>query len=154
MVLVSVGVLIVFIQSPWIRPELKKTSLMDAGTPVGAVNFIEQHHLAGHIYHPQIFGDYLIWRLWPQQKSFIDGRVHLFSEDFCQETLGLLQDSNWENVLNRWDIQYLLLNKVSADDATLKAIASSRNSSRWTKLYEDDISILFQKTPAVKPPAI
>jgi hypothetical protein len=147
--LVSVALLTLVVQSPWMRPALKKTSLTDAATPVGAVNFIEQHQLTGHIFHPQVFGDYLIWRLWPQQKSFIDGRVHLFSEDFCRQSLGLLSDSDWEKVLNRWDIQYMLLNKVSADSATMNAIASSRNSSRWTKLYEDDISILFEKNLAV-----
>jgi hypothetical protein len=144
-VLVSVALLTLVLQSPWIRPALNRTSLMDAETPVGAANFIEQHRLTGHIFHPQVFGDYLIWRLWPQQKSFIDGRVHLFSEDFCRQSLGLLQDSDWENVLNRWNIHYLLLNKVSADNAIWNAIASTRNSSRWTKLYEDDISILFEK---------
>jgi hypothetical protein len=146
LVLLSVAFLALVMESPWIRPVLKNASLIDAQTPVGAVNFIEQHGLTGHIFHPQIFGDYLIWRLWPKQKSFFDGRVHLFGEDIARQGLGLLHDSHWEEMLAKWNIQYLLLDKLSGEDDTVKAIASARNSRGWTKLYEDDVSILFEKT--------
>jgi hypothetical protein len=146
LVLLSVAFLALVMESPWIRPALKNASLIDAQTPVGAVNFIEQHGLTGHIFHPQIFGDYLIWRLWPKQKSFFDGRVHLFGEDIARQGLGLLHDSHWEEMLAKWNIQYLLLDKLSSEDDTVKAIASARNSNGWTKLYEDDVSILFEKT--------
>jgi hypothetical protein len=132
--------------SPWVRPAVRNVSLLNAQTPVGAANYIEQQGITGRIYHPQIFGDYLIWRLWPQQRSFIDGRVHIFDVNFVRDTTFLLHDSHWQQVLARWDIDYMLLQKGSNDQDTQSAIETARNSALWTKLYEDDISILFEKT--------
>src|SRR5262249_16835830 len=62
--LASLAVLVLVLQTPWVRPAAYKTSLIQYGTPIGAMDYIEQHRLNGNIFHPQIFGDYLIWRLW------------------------------------------------------------------------------------------
>ena len=140
----GLAALVLLGQSPWIRPRLNKASLLDKRTPVGAADFIEQQGLTGHIFHPQIFGDYLIWRLWPRQKSFIDGRVHLFDLEFIRESNMVLRDSHWQEVLQHWDIQYVLLSKSSEDDDELKAIEAIRNSSRWKNRYEDGVSVLFE----------
>jgi len=145
MVIAGLAVVILVTQSPWISPRLNKTSLLDKNTPIGAMDFMEKQGLTGHTFHPQIFGDYLIWRLWPTQKSFIDGRVHLFDLEFIRESNILLRDSHWEEVLKRWDIQYLLLSKASDDDDQLTAIEQVRRSSRWTRRYEDKVSILFER---------
>jgi len=144
-VIACVALIALIGQSPWIKPALARTSLLDPQTPVGAANFIEQSELTGRIFHPQIYGDYLIWRLWPKQKSFFDGRVHLFDVEFVRQNIMLLHDSHWEDLLARWDIQYILLSKGPGDNTNLKVIESARNSSRWKKLYEDDVSILFEK---------
>lgn len=143
-VLASLALLLLVTQSPWVRPNLHKTSLLDKQTPVGAMEFIHQRHLSGNIFHPQIFGDYLIWRLWPEQKSFFDGRVHLFGLDFVRQYGLLLSDSRWEDRLAQWNIRYLLFYK-GGDEESLKAIETARNSGRWKHLYEDDISVLFEK---------
>src|SRR5262249_761053 len=80
-----VAIVLLVLQTPWLRPSVYKTSLLDPQTPVGAANFINDHKISGNIFHPQHFGDYLIWRLWPQQKTFIDGRVHLFGLEFVKK---------------------------------------------------------------------
>ena len=140
------AVILLALQSPWIRPRLYNTTIIDRQTPVGAMDFIGEHHLTGKIFHPQTFGDYLIWRLWPQQKSFIDGRVHLFGVDFVRKYQTTFQDSHWEDVLATWDIQYLLLSKDPQDDDSLRMIQSARNSGRWKALYEDGVCIFLEKT--------
>ena len=143
----AVGVLIA--QSPWIRPTLYKVPLWDKQTPVGAAAYIHQRGLAGNIFHAQMFGDYLIWRLWPQQRSFIDGRVHLFGLDFVKEYQLLLYACRWEDVLSRWNIKYLLLHNTSDDEEARKLIESARTSGLWKQVYEDDVTVLFEKvTPS------
>lgn len=141
----AVAVAVLIAQSPWVRPKLYKVPLWDRQTPVAAAEFIHEHGLTGNIFHPQIFGDYLIWRLWPQQKSFFDGRVHLFGLDFVRQYGLLLYDSHWEDRLARWNIKYMLLRTAPDDEEVLKVIASARTSGRWKQLYEDDISVLFEK---------
>src|SRR5262249_5001072 len=75
--------------SPWVDPHLGNqafgNTLWETSTPVGAMDFIQQQGLQGNIFHPQIYGDYLIWRLWPQQRTFIDGRVHLFDDSVIRD---------------------------------------------------------------------
>ena len=141
----SLALLVLAAQSPWIRPSLYKTSLFDVNTPVAAMDFIDSHDLNGNIYHPQIYGDYLIWRLWPKQKSFFDGRVHIFDLEFVRDYLRLPQDSHWEQLLARWNIRYLLLSKNPNDEENVKMAHAAQASGHWTKLYEDGISVIFEK---------
>jgi hypothetical protein len=135
--------------SPWVRPQLGlqrlRPQLLDESTPIEAVDYIAEHRLVGHIFHPQAYGDYLIWRLWPQQRSFIDGRVHLFPASFLVEYLRVFQGEGWESRLARYDIQYLLLPKD--DQQASSVIEDAGASPNWTVLHEDDKAILFRKQP-------
>ena len=139
--------LITGLLSPWVHPRLGierlGTTLWEPKTPVGAMEFIAAHHLQGHIFHPQSYGDYLIWRLWPQQRSFFDGRVHLFGEAFVRNYLLTWHDRHWEERLEPYDIRYLLLSKDEETNAQM--IESARASSHWRLLYEDEHSVLFEK---------
>jgi len=132
--------------SPWVYPRLLGTSLeqalYDPATPVGAVDFLESGHHQGHIFHPQMYGDYLMWRLGPEQKTFFDGRVHLFDKSTVEDYLFAFHDSNWEKRLEKYDIRYLLLRKVEADK---KMLQSARLSKRWQVVYEDDLSVLLER---------
>ncbi|MBC7262373.1 MAG: hypothetical protein H5T63_10200 [Chloroflexi bacterium] len=142
-------ILLTVLLSPWVRVHLKverlRPELVEQGTPVGAVEYIAEHHLTGNIFHPQRYGDYLIWRLWPEQSSFIDGRVHLYPLSFVQDYILVFHDEHWEARLAKYDIQYLLLAK---EENAERMIADARNSERWTLLYEDDLSVLFAKKPS------
>jgi hypothetical protein len=133
--------------SPWVRPRLNaerlRPLLVEEGTPVRVMDYIAERGLVGNIFHPQAYGDYLIWRLWPQQRSFFDGRVHLFDGSFVRDYILTFQDEEWESRLGRYDIQYLLLPKGDGNSRSI--IEDAQSSANWTLLYEDDISILFEK---------
>ena len=143
-VMLAAAVVVLVTQSPWVRPALTNASLVAEQTPVGAAAFISEKGLTGRIFHPQIFGDYLIWRLWPQQRSFIDGRVHLFNVDFLKEYKKAIEDPLSTDVIERWNIQYVLLSKLPGDESG-KALKSVEDSGAWTRIYEDRISVLYEK---------
>jgi hypothetical protein len=138
---------ITILVTPWVYPHLGNptfgNTLWEKQTPVGAMDFIQQHRLPGNIFHPQIYGDYLIWRLWPEQKSFIDGRVHLFDDALIQNYRLAFRDSHWPDHLAQYNIKYLLLSK--GEDENRMMIDTARASDNWQLLYEDDLSILFDK---------
>ena len=145
------------ISSPWVYPHLDSealgTSLWDSQTPVGAMDYLQQQGVQGNIFHPQNYGDYLIWRLWPQQRSFIDGRVHLFDQSVVQDYLQLFEDAHWQERLARYDIRYLLLNK--SQENSHQMIDGARASPEWRVLYEDKLSVLFERVqlaPEAKAP--
>ena len=88
------------------------------------------------LFHPQEFGDYLIWRLWPQQKTVVDGRVHLFSLEFLKQYERALEDPLSSDFLGKWKVDYLLLSKLP-DGSNAKTIGSIRSSNAWAPLSAD-----------------
>lgn len=138
-------ILVLILNSPWMRMKLHATALQSPDTPVGAMDYIDRNNLIGNIFHPQIYGDYLIWRCWPKQKSFYDGRVHLFDEPFVRSYSRIFQDSDWEKLLHKYDIRYLLLPKEKNKQDVVRIIEEARSSGRWISRYEDKLSILLEK---------
>jgi hypothetical protein len=133
------------IVSPWVRPHLGfhwwGESLWERDTPVAAMDEIARRKLKGNIFHPQVYGDYLVWRLWPAQRSFIDSRVHLFGKKFTQDYVAIFEDRDWEERLAPYDIRYLLLDK--SDPLEEGLIGRARAAAGWKVFYEDDISVLL-----------
>lgn len=134
--------------SPWVRSSLSpdgRLSLVDEATPVGALDYMQRHVLRGNVFAPETYGDYLVWRLWPAQRSFVDSRVHLFYQ--CPVVLddynAVCFDSHWEERLARYAIQYLLLRKDELECRSM--MDAARVSAGWRVLYEDDSSILLEK---------
>jgi hypothetical protein len=147
---VVVATIVLATQSPWLRPRLTAKSLLVEQTPVGVAEFIHREGLTGRMFHPQDFGDYLMWRLWPQQKTFVDGRVHLFSLDFLEEYELAIRDPLSTDLVGRWDIQYILLSKVPGQSSP-EAIDTMQASSEWSRMYEDGVSVLYEKTKPTGP---
>ena len=117
--------------------------------PVAAADFLAAHPPGGHLYASDQFGGYLIYRLFPQVKVFVDGR-----SDFYQQGDGqggnVLRDASalatvnpqWQAILRRREIDWLLLRK----DEPLALVATL--SGEWRKVYEDATTqILTRQSP-------
>jgi hypothetical protein len=132
---------------PWVRPHLNvkrlRPQLVEKSTPVGAMDYMAEQGLVGNVFHPQMYGDYLIWRLWPQQRSFFDGRVHLFDDSFVREYILTFQDAQWESRIAKYQIEFLLLPKDDPNSNYM--IEDARGSTNWKPLYEDEVSVLFER---------
>jgi hypothetical protein len=144
MLLLAGAIVALVSQSPWIRPALTGKSLLAEQTPAGAADFIEKRGITGRIFHAQEFGDYLIWRLWPRQKTVVDGRVHLYDLAFLKDYENALRNPLSSDFMERWNISYLLLNKMP-DGSNAETIQSIRESSTWSTVFEDRTSIMFEK---------
>lgn len=148
LVIVLVGVTILF--SPWVRPHLAnerlRPTLIDPVIPVEAIAYIDEADLRGNIFHVQDFGDYMIWRLWPEQRTFIDGRVHLYPADLVEDYIAALSARGWEAVMEKYDIAYIFLPKPTEDNPDpVPLLDAVRQSREWRVLYEDEKSILFER---------
>ncbi|OEU80435.1 MAG: hypothetical protein BA873_07975 [Desulfobulbaceae bacterium C00003063] len=129
---------------PWLRPyhpiEKVRNLINPKTSPVEIVNFIEREKLKGNMYNNVNWGSYLIWRLWPEYKVFADNRLHLVPEeiwkDYSDVEHGL---ANWEKILNKYKISYVLLGKSD----NKRMIEFMQYSPRWKKAYEDDVGAVF-----------
>jgi len=146
---IASGVLLITILlSPAIRPHIvgdRRGIFLDRATPLGALDYMESHGVRQRVFTPEIYGDYLVWRLWPEQRSFVDSRVHLFQQ--CPWVVNdynvVHLDSHWEDRLARYEIGYILLNKEEGESRGI--LDSARGSPRWRLIYEDERSVLFEK---------
>jgi hypothetical protein len=105
--------------------------------PIGSTRYIERSNLKGNMYNPGQFGGYLAYYLYPQRKIYLYNH-HLVFADLPRVT----QD---ESILNRYDIQYAVLERFWGDS---KDYARIFKDEEWTPVFWDDASfILVRNTP-------
>jgi len=111
--------------------------------PVAAAEFLRRDPSARVFAHDE-WGDYLIWRLYPQGKVFVDGRSDYYGDDFeskCLDVLGVNHD--WEKILNGFGVDTILLPASAPLSGALK------ETSRWRVVYDDGSALIFR--PEGKP---
>jgi hypothetical protein len=111
--------------------------------PVEAINKLGPERLAGKLFSTDEWSDYVIYRLYPATKVFMDGRLDLYGARFLEEYSDLWNGkSDFEKVFNKYGIQTVLLPRQTLLAAALKA------SGHWSKVYEDRVAVLFRAAPS------
>ena len=89
------------------------------------------------------WGDYLIWRLYPAGKVFVDGRSDYYGSAFEEKYIDVLNVKyGWEGILGGFDVDTILLPPSAPLSGALK------ESSRWRVVYDDGVALIFR--PAEK----
>jgi hypothetical protein len=78
--------------------------------PRSAVAFLEASVQPRKLFAYYDWGGYAIWKLYPEYRVFVDGRADLYGDDLLRqfETAVLLR-SGWRDILDRWDVDSVLL---------------------------------------------
>jgi hypothetical protein len=115
---------------------------LEAQFPVKAVEYLQQHPVAGRMLNSYGFGGYLVWI---GQRVFVDGRSELYEDggvlsDYMQ--LATLRPGGLD-VLRRYQIQSCLLGRDEPLAVVLGALPD------WQKIYSDHTSALFVRRGAL-----
>lgn len=122
--------------------------------PSGAADFILAHHLSGPMLNTYEFGGYLIWRLWPQQKVFIDGRA--LSETVFNDYERMIYNADntggasGAELLDRYAIQTIVMDGfeyASGDIYLLPVALSDPSGKEWKLVYRDAQAVIFMRNP-------
>jgi hypothetical protein len=106
--------------------------------PEAAIAWIEDQRPAGEIYNTYRWGGYLIWRLYPEYRVFIDGRADVYGDRLIEEYMYIYQARpGWENMLASRQVNLVLVEPGEPLALVLEI------SPDWELAYEDDISVLF-----------
>ncbi|HXM44046.1 MAG TPA: hypothetical protein VN924_22615 [Bryobacteraceae bacterium] len=85
------------------------------------------------------WGDFLIYKLYPKNQVFIDGRSDFYGRPFCEKYLDIVQVKyKWQRYLNEYGVDTVLLPTDAALAGALK------ESSRWHVVYDDGDAIIFR----------
>lgn len=101
--------------------------------PDGAVAFLERHRLEGRIFNTYEFGGYLIWRRWPANHVFIDGRYDtiLFDEGLLEAYIAAHRiPAALDRITETYGVEILLL-----DADPPRQIPFLEKHPRWARVY-------------------
>ena len=106
--------------------------------PVQAVETIRSLKPPGQLFNSYNYGGYLVWAL-PEYPVFIDGRTDLYNDELIDQWLQVMRaEDGWQDVLNEWDVQLVL---VEPD----MPIVDKLIQQGWSKLYRDDLAAVYEK---------
>jgi hypothetical protein len=108
--------------------------------PAGAVEFMQRNHPPGPLFNEYGWGGYLIWRLYPDYRVSIDGRMAVHGPKRFADHLEVIEvRPRWREALERSGARLTLIPARSPLAIVLRA------SPDWDVLYEDRVSVLFGK---------
>jgi len=121
-------------------PEQKKK--FDIYYPVGAVEYINNHHITGNLLTEFDWGEYLIWILFPQCKVALDGRYEtVYSEELANQYFDFINGGkNWREFLEKYPPEMVLIRSQGKLYTLLGA------DQQWRQVYMDQGCALFLRS--------
>ena len=108
--------------------------------PVAATDWLVKHPQPGNMFNEFNWGGYLLVRLWPEKKVFLDSQTDFYGEALVREyEQAILAEDGWEKTLAKYEVDWAIL-PVSSP------LAGALEQSGWEVLYQDDVaSVLARK---------
>ncbi len=127
-------------------PDFSRAPLNTKTLPIHLADFITEKRIKGPLFNLYNEGGYLIWRFWPGEKVFIDGRSEVYggmpiSDLF--KIVGRLKD--WQKLVDeKYGINYFILpyypESLSKDTG---ALAEELYKDNFHLVYWDDNAVLL-----------
>src|SRR5258705_1435690 len=113
--------------------------------PVAAVEFIKSQNVPQPIYNEYHWGGYLIWKLYPQYRVYIDGRADVYGDALMEEFFTIHDgERSWRKPLDNYGIRTVL---VEPDTAIASLL---REDPGWQKVFEDQQAVIFIRSQSSK----
>jgi len=122
--------------------------------PSGAADFLQAHHVTERMFNTYESGGYLVWRMWPMQKDFIDPRG--LSEEAYADYRRILFNADSAGgksaaeLIEKYGIQVLVLegfDRFSGKVYLLPAALADPRQQEWKLVYSDSKGVVFMRHP-------
>lgn len=132
--------------------------------PESATDYMLSSHVTGHLFNTYEQGGYLIWKLWPQQQVFIDGRA--LSESLNREYRQVLYNFGAPidqiagpraELLNKYGVQAVVMNTIEYASGAVYPFAlalANEKTTDWQLVYEDAQAVVFLRNPPANIPVL
>jgi hypothetical protein len=132
--------------------------------PSGASDFLRSHAISSPMFNTYEYGGYLIWRLWPLERVFIDGRA--LNESVYQDYRQILYNtgsppnvlgSECQRLLDRYAVRIVVMNTfeyVTGEFYPLALALGNPLTADWQLVYEDPQSLIFLRDPPADIPVL
>jgi hypothetical protein len=114
--------------------------------PVQATDTIVERGLRDPIFAPDSWGGYLIYRLYPENRVFVDDRHDFYGVDFLRDYLKAIRlTPDWDKFLNEKHVNWALLPAGSALANMLE------ETTQWNVVYRDGTAVLLERKQLLAP---
>jgi hypothetical protein len=132
--------------------------------PSGAAQFLIDNHITAPLFNPYEAGGYLIWRLWPQERVFIDGRA--LNESVYQDYRRILYNRGGNpeamsgpraEALDRYRVGAIVLDSFlyfSGRQYPLATALLAAPNAEWKLVYQDAQWMVFLREPPASMPIL
>jgi hypothetical protein len=139
-ILIATTILVCANQGRLLGPQLLNAHFSEQRFPVRAVDFLVQRGNREPIFSLDTYGGYLIYRLYPNTKVFVDDRHDFYGEEYLKKYLKVVRaEAGWERVLDEWQVNLAVLPTQSKISEALRAAPG------WIVLHSDSTATLFQR---------
>lgn len=108
--------------------------------PVQAVEWLRENPQAGNMFNEFNWGGYIEFRLFPEQKVFLDSQTDFYGEALIRDYEKIISaNPEWEHILEEYNTNWILINKNSPLAFSLK------ENRGWELLYQDQLSVIYRK---------
>jgi len=114
--------------------------------PKGAADFLSKLKIKGNMFNEYGFGGYLIWRLYPDKKVFIDGRALEPSVYKEYQTLAYVIENpheSWKDIIAKYNISYVIMPPLLHHGDIYPIVEKLFDSDEWVLIYRDHLSLIF-----------
>lgn len=109
--------------------------------PRAAITYLAEHHLPPNVLNDYTFGGYMIWRLFPAYKVYVDGRADLYGDELLAKYVEIYNgEGDPRSFLDNNHIETVVLSP-SAGLATILRMLTVRGG--WKVEYEDPKAVIF-----------
>jgi len=137
---------------PWVKIYLPltnaKRSVLSPSTPVAAVAFLQAQGWSYPVFNYASYGSYLTWNYPYTRLVFGDARTELYPAYVWADYFAITRARyDWEDLLNAWGIDLLMLDRAG-QPLLIEAVEASSN---WERRYEDETTIVFGRVSERAP---
>lgn len=108
--------------------------------PASAVEFLRAENPPGPIFNWYDWGGYLIWKLYPERRVYIDGRADVYGDAFIEEFLRASRgEGDWREPLRRYEIRTV----ITKPDSPIVSLLEHEEG--WHRAFEDKQAVVLIK---------
>ena len=109
--------------------------------PINMVTAHQDRLSGSRLFTMDQWGDYILYKVWPRQKVFVDGRSDFYGQAFGEEYISLMNaDFKWSEIVKRYGFDLMLLPVNWPLASVLKL------SPEWRVVADDGTAILFERS--------
>lgn len=113
----------------------------------GGVEFVKQNKITGPVFNNFDVGSFFIWKLYPEQKVFVDGRPEAYPVDFFENIYKPIQEDPvaWKKYSELYGINYVFFDPKDATPWAQTFLQDMLRDPNWPLVYFDRDAIIFLK---------